>query len=881
MKPSSDRSLAQRLSLGFGSIVLVLLATLLVVNREQQHGDAATTRLERHVLPRTHLAWMLERSVLLVGIELRGLLLDTQGGGREPLDVRIEDARRTLQRLATMPKDPDGAALFATIEPATLHYLTVADSIARARPEFTGDVERALVTARDRAIVPVQQYTLLQQKKADTTIRIVAAVREQVSRTVLGAMVLCLLSALVAASLTTRSVRAAADRLLQIAQRFEQGDWRAVLALRKPAGEVREPRARDELARVAAAFQTAGEAIEHREHELTTRTHVAVASASSLDAVAIGRAVLPLIAEHANAAVGVIHLSGNDGVYNALAMHGLSQAEPLVAGDGVPGRALAEGQTVVIEDIPADAPFQVRLGFESVPVRAVASVPLKIGGRSIGVLTLGTLRNFSPETLRFLDAIVLQVAVGLQNARTFTEVESLLEEVSRQRAAILEQNEHLQAQAEELQAQFEEIQAQSEEIQAQNEELQAQTEEIQAQNSELLETTQQLITVDEQKNRFIALLGHELRNPLAAIANGVQLLSSVPNVDEMMGRTRSMLERQTRQLTRLVDDLLDVTRFTQGKMQLDCALVNFGTLVGDCVADHLARLDRQSVSLQLVVPEQPVLVNGDRVRLSQMVDNLIENAIKFTPAGGSISVSLAREGDFAALLVRDTGCGIERTLLPRLFQPFVQAEGPMQRAQSGLGLGLSLVRAHAELHGGSVAIESEGPGTGTTAILMLPISHERTAPFALAGTEALPVSPVRRVLIVEDNADTAAALADLLRMEGHHVTVTSSAPVALETARRLQPEIILCDLGLPGMDGFAFAREARNDALLANAMLVALTGYAGDDDRERVLAAGFDEHLTKPATLDTLRELARRAPVRRPPVAGVANRASTGDESLN
>lgn len=775
MKTRRDRSLAQRLSLGFGSIVLVLLATLLVVNREQQQGDAATTRLERYVLPRTHLAWTLERSVLLVGIELRGLLLNTRSGGREPLDLRIEDARRTLQQLATMPKDPDGAALFATIEPATLHYLMVADSIARARPEFTADVERALVTARDRAIVPVQQYTQLQQKKADTTISIVAKVREQVSRTVLGAMLLCLLSALVAASLTTRSVRAAADSLLQIAQQFEQGDWRAVLALRKPAGKVHEPQARDELARVAAAFQTAGEAIEHREHELTTRTHVAVASASSLDAVAIGRAVLPLIAEHANAAVGVIHLSGNDGIYNALAMHGLSRAEPLVAGDGVPGRALAEGRTVVVGDIPADAPFQVHLGFESVAVRAVASVPLKIGGRSIGVLTLGSLWRFSPETLRFLEAIVLQVAVGLQNARTFAEVESLLKEVSRQRASILEQNEQLQAQAEELQAQ-------SEEIQAQNEELQAQTEEIQAQNTELLETTQQLMTADEQKNRFIALLGHELRNPLAAIANGVQLLSSVPNVDEMTGRTRSMLERQTRQLTRLVDDLLDVTRFTQGKMQLDCVLVNFGALVSDCVADHLARLDRQSVSLQLVVPEQPVLVNGDRVRLSQMVDNLIENAIKFTPAGGSISVTLSRAGDLATLVVRDTGCGIERALLPRLFQPFVQAEGPMQRAQSGLGLGLSLVRAHAELHGGTVAIESEGPGTGTTAILTLPISQERTAPFALAETEALPTWPKRRVLIVEDNADTAAALADLLRMEGHHVTVESSAPGAANGA---------------------------------------------------------------------------------------------------
>jgi signal transduction histidine kinase len=291
-------------------------------------------------------------------------------------------------------------------------------------------------------------------------------------------------------------------------------------------------------------------------------------------------------------------------------------------------------------------------------------------------------------------------------------------------ARALEQREQrLRAQNEEVQGQNEEIQAQTEELQAQSEELQAQHEEIQAQNEQLKQQADELNEADQRKNRFLGVLAHELRNPMAPISNSLALLRRSPAGSEHALRAQAMIERQVRHLIRLIDDLLDVTRISQGKIRLQREELDLVEIVRACIEDQQATLEPGERSIRFIAPQGPVLLNGDRTRLSQIAGNLLSNAVKFTDRGGSIVVELradpARKS--ASLHVSDDGVGLDADLLPLLFQPFAQGAGSLDRTHSGLGLGLSLVRALAELHGGEVSGSSEGPGRGAQFVVTLPV----------------------------------------------------------------------------------------------------------------------------------------------------------------
>lgn len=697
MSARPDRSLTQRLWLGFGSIVLVLLATFIVVQREQARSSAATTRLERLVLPRAAAAAKLEREVLLVGIALRSYLLTGRREHREELDAQLAETRRALQSLAGMPKDQDGAVIFARVEPSTLRFLSLTDSIAAIRPQFGAPVEVALNQARDPALLLVQEYAQLQRRKADTSLVVVNSARSRVTRSLLFAMVLGLLGALLAGTVTTRSVRRAADRLLRIAGRFERGEWRAgtaVDSLAVPAIGTLPPR--DEFTRIGVAFQSAAHAVELRERELTIRSQLAAATASSLDAHAIARAVLPLVVSHTRAGAGTIHAIHDGTEWPLLASHGTGAIAALTATDPLSTEAVSEQRVVVAEAARATGHPLVATG-----AQLIACVPLRTGSHVHGVLTLAGSHDLATGDTRFLDAVALQIGVGLQNARTFADVQRLLAEVSRQRAAHEEQHRTLEMQA------------------------------------------RALADADAHKDRFLALLAHELRNPLAVITNSVHLLAEAsPHEDgAQLTRIRGMLMRQTHQLTRIVDDLLDVTRIAQGKVRIERTRIDLSALVEHCVSAHRTRRDGRSAPITLHGADEPLYVDGDDARLSQLVDNLLDNAVKFTPADGLISVSLLREGTRLVLVVRDTGVGIEPSLLPRLFEPFVQAEGSPARSQAGLGLGLSLVRAYAELHDGAVSLRSEGVGKGTTVILRLPLAGE--APVGTTPRDGVPLEAVR------------------------------------------------------------------------------------------------------------------------------------------
>ncbi|MEO7494181.1 MAG: ATP-binding protein [Massilia sp.] len=351
------------------------------------------------------------------------------------------------------------------------------------------------------------------------------------------------------------------------------------------------------------------------------------------------------------------------------------------------------------------------------------------------------------------------------------------------------------------------------------------------------------------KDEFLAMLGHELRNPLSAVSSAVSVLDSDRPLDEAVRtRARGVLRRQTDHLRKLVDDLLQVNRALMGKLTLDSAAVDLAVAVGRCI-DTLHAAGRTK-GFELVLEAAPSPVRADLTRLMQVIDNILDNAIKYSPNGGRIEVGVRHRGQFAELVVKDSGMGIPGELLPHVFTIFVQGEQTLQRAQGGLGIGLSLVRRLVELQGGTVAIDSAGPGLGTTVTVRLPLLDE---PAPGAGDAAAPATgSARRILLVEDNPDARDMLTVLLEMLGCKVLAVDSGPRAIALAESAKPELAFIDIGLAGMDGYAIARALRAKPATAHIELIALTGYGSEDDRERAFEAGFHHHFTKPISIEQL-----------------------------
>ncbi|MGK3992513.1 PAS domain S-box protein [Sorangium sp. So ce1024] len=370
---------------------------------------------------------------------------------------------------------------------------------------------------------------------------------------------------------------------------------------------------------------------------------------------------------------------------------------------------------------------------------------------------------------------------------------------------------------------------------------------------------------DQRKDEFLAMLAHELRNPLGPIRNAVEILRRIAGQPPSLARACGVIDRQVSHMARLVDDLLDVSRVARGRIQLRKERCDLARLLRQTAEDYRSTLEASGLSLELALPAEPVWVSGDPTRLSQAISNVLHNANKFTDAGGRVTVTLSVTSErSAAIRVRDTGIGMEPAMLGRMFEPFSQADRSLDRSRGGLGLGLALVKGIVELHGGAVSAESAGTGRGTEIVLRLPLSHgpelsiERAAPPSGVDSRSL------RILIIEDNQDAAETLQALLAMDGHRVDVALSGHAGVEAARSSRPDVILCDIGLPGgMDGYAVARalKGKGSEGLSPSLMIALTGYGQEDDRRRALEAGFDLHVVKPfepTSLSTL--LARSRP---------------------
>jgi PAS domain S-box-containing protein len=367
-----------------------------------------------------------------------------------------------------------------------------------------------------------------------------------------------------------------------------------------------------------------------------------------------------------------------------------------------------------------------------------------------------------------------------------------------------------------------------------------------------------------QKDQFLAILAHELRNPLAPIRNGLYVLERTPSDSDHAQRARAVIDRQVSHLTRLVDDLLDVSRIAHGKVQLRRERVDLDEITSRTAEDLRSVFARQHVELDVLRAGRAVWVNGDATRLAQAIGNLLTNAAKFTPRGGKATVSLRVDAERkdAVLVVTDTGSGIAPDVLRNLFEPFAQADTTLDRSKGGLGLGLALVKGLVEMHGGSVSVVSAGLGAGATFTIRLPLDVEKVTAQQAPRRER--DSPRRRVLVIEDNVDAAETLKDALELIGHVVAIAHDGPQGIAEARVFAPNVVLCDIGLPGLNGYEVARAFRRDADLGRIALVALTGYAQPDDVRKALDAGFDAHLAKPPSMDAIESALDKASSARP-----------------
>jgi PAS domain S-box-containing protein len=370
--------------------------------------------------------------------------------------------------------------------------------------------------------------------------------------------------------------------------------------------------------------------------------------------------------------------------------------------------------------------------------------------------------------------------------------------------------------------------------------------EIREREHRLHQLNAQLSLADRHKDEFLATLAHELRNPLAPMRNALEIQRLKSMADPQLAWSRDVLERQLNHMTHLVDDLLEVSRITQGKLELRRQRIDLASVVHGAVEAARPLLQSFSHHFSLSLPRERLMLDADSTRLTQAILNLLNNAAKYTPAGGQVQLSVTHHDDHAVVSVRDSGIGIERDQLSTLFQMFSQLTPALDRSHGGLGIGLALVRGLVELHGGTVSADSAGPGMGSEFVVRLPLARGEQPTRAPSRDHAPAASEARRILVVDDNEDAASSLAMLLEIGGHEVRTAHDGDTALSMASDFQPQLVLLDIGLPRMNGYEVARRLRGSPGGAQTVLVAVTGWGQEQDKKNAAQAGFNHHLTKP-----------------------------------
>jgi len=582
--------------------------------------------------------------------------------------------------------------------------------------------------------------------------------------------------------------------------------------------------------------------IEEQERELAE-------ARATLDAIRSG--AVDAVVVQTDEGPRIYTLQGADQVYRVL-FDTLNEGALTLSADGLVLAANSRFSSLVRTPLEAviGQPFVEFVALEDAP-RLPEALAGAAGGGTQTEIRLCKASGGTVPALLSANAVLVEGRPDLIAA-----VATDLTELKRAQHDIEEANRGLQSQHEELEAANEELRIAYEEMETKVAE---RTAELSAEVAERTRAEEALIEADRRKDEFLAVLSHELRNPLAAVAAAVQVLRERGPADPSLQRAHEAAERQIRHMTLLLDDLLDVARITSGKVRLRKERVLLARVVEDAVELAGPLIEERHHQLSVSLPPQPVDLDGDPTRLTQVLGNLLNNAAKYTDPGGRIWVTAHLEDGCVAVGVKDTGIGIAPELLPHVFDMFSQASQGPERAQGGLGLGLALARELVEMHGGRIEAHSDGPGKGSEFTAHLPVAAPAPEAGAAAPAPAEAAPAHRRILLVEDNVDTAELMAMLLENEGHQVVVAHSGPAALRLAPEYHPDVVLLDIGLPGMDGYQVASRLREQPALAGTTIIALTGYGQDEDRERSREAGIDHHLVKPVNMERLRELLARA----------------------
>jgi signal transduction histidine kinase len=497
--------------------------------------------------------------------------------------------------------------------------------------------------------------------------------------------------------------------------------------------------------------------------------------------------------------------------------------------------------------------------FEKTPIIFVTGVHVseldRLTGYKVGAVDYVSI-PVVPEILRSKVAVLVELYLKRRELRELNRT------LAQANERLAQANTTLQAEK------TRELQSLNAVLQHANTELERANQTLQNEVVERVRVEQALKEADRHKDEFLAMLAHELRNPLAPILNAVQLMRKKPIVDPQLIYSRDVIERQLSHLTRLVDDLLDVSRITRGKINLSREALDVGTLIARAVETVQPLITEREHLLTVDVPDTPIRVHGDPLRLTQAVGNVLSNAAKYTEKGGRIALMARQSAGTVEIRITDTGIGIPAALLPMIFDMFTQLNHRSGRPQTGLGIGLALVRKLLEMHGGTVTAFSEGDGLGTEFLITLPaIANDVSRPTAAPSDRDTQAPQARRrILVADDNCDALESLATLLELGGHEVYSAANGALALESAERHLPEVALLDIGMPKLDGYEVARRIRAQPWGSRITLVALTGWGQESDRRRSGEAGFDSHLVKPLDLDKLTELLERLPVPAPEV---------------
>jgi signal transduction histidine kinase/ActR/RegA family two-component response regulator/HAMP domain-containing protein len=862
MRPASaaelgNSSMSRRIYVGFAFVLVLLAAEVGVALRGFARIRTLRQEISEAIDPPSLAAADLERTVLYRALAVRGYANTREQRFRQEAARHLGRTQLLVERMRRFELEPESRAAVESLARAVEVHSTRSEAFLdlvdrRADPAGIARAEQRLAESRDWVLERVRAFETIQERLQYFARARTSELQRDVGRALVLAAVLVALALAVTAVLTTRAVRRPALALVRAAGALERGDYAPAVSL------VRDPEPRGELQRLGVAFGRMAEALRRREERWGAEGRLGAALTTPIDPSATAAAALAEIVAFTGANLGGVYLvEGNE--LHRLAGHAVEGSPESLPRTGLLADALVTCRAVSLGPIPADLPFTLGAGFGEVRPRSVLVAPLCSRREEVGVLLLGSIGDLGPEAVAFAERAAGQLAIALQNAISHRRLAGLAHQLRESNDRLQEQNEALQAQGAAIRGQTEELRAQAEEIRRRNRELSQAKEALAAKASALEEA-------DRRKDELLATLGHELRNPLAAVDMAAQLLDREAPDGPVALRSRMMC-RELHHLRRLVDDLLDLSRIGHGALELRLERFDLASALARAVEETHAAAEAKSQRVAVRADPEAV-VESDRARLEQVLSNLLQNAIRHTRPGGTVSAVVTVEEGAAVIRVGAPEMEIPEELLHRIFEPFIHGTHS-EGGEAAVGLGLALARRVVEAHGGEVEARSSD-GTGAELVARLPL-----APGAAQAT--LQRVPRRadgdmrlRVLVVEDHPDVAATMADALELLGYSVRVARDAEEGMRACLESPPDVALLDIGLPGRSGYDLAREIRARLPHEVIGLVAVTGYGQEEDRRRAAEAGIDRHLVKPVELDELKSVIERLAFQEPPERSAA-----------